>query len=571
MASSDRGRKPGAGFSRIETLPEAAAPARFKTDDIIADRYRLISFIGEGAMGEVFVAENVAIGVRVAIKFLKPELLTRPQFRQRFEYEARAISAIQHPNVARFFDLVIGDPTFLVMEYVEGPNLHDVIRKEGRLQPARAAYIGTRLAWALDSVHAAGIIHRDLKPSNIVLTYDPESFEAPKLIDFGLAKHAVATQVTPITRAGQVVGTPHYMAPEQVAGESIDARTDVYSLGCVLYEMVTGKPLYDGGAEVQLMYKQLHAPVPPPSKLAPETPSGLERAIMRALAKRPEERFPSARALAHALAQSVEKRRVSSHSDHTLRIRSVNRPLWQRILFPIAVAILAVALTAIFMRSRSADGLLLVTSDPSAAAVEVDGRPLDETTPTAMRGIAGGTHTVRIHKAGHEEIVRQITLEPHDRRAIEVTLPPLTRELRVMTLPPGASVYVDGVLAPGKSPTVIRLPSDDFHELRLELLGYETLIRPIKPEDPAEFPTVTLTPSNRPQGLLQVDANAPAEVWIDGVYSGFNTPTVDILLQAGEHSVELRSPSGTRGAARTIRIVAGETLRLALSAPEDRK
>jgi serine/threonine protein kinase len=571
MASQDSGRKPGAGFSRIETLPDAATPSRFKTDDIVGSRYRLISFIGEGAMGEVFVAENVAIGVRVAIKFLKPELLARPQFRQRFEYEARAISAIQHPNVARFFDLVIGDPTFLVMEYVEGPNLADVIKREGRLQPTRAAFIATRLAWALDAVHTAGIIHRDLKPSNIVLTYDPEHFEAPKLIDFGLAKLAIAAQVTPITRAGQVVGTPHYMAPEQIAGEGIDARTDVYSLGCVLYEMVTGRPPYDGGADVQLMYKQIHEPVPPVTKYAPDTPHALERVIMRALAKRPEERFASARALAHALVPSVEKRRRASSGENTLEIRSVPPPLWQRAMLPLAMAIFASAVTALAFRSVPTGGLIMITSDPSGARVELDGRVLDEPTPTAVRGVSNGTHSVRIQKAGHEEIVRQVTLEKDGRRAIEVTLPPLQRELHVSTLPPGASVYVDGVLAPGKTPTVIRVTDDDFHDLRLERLGYEPLIRAVKPEDRNDLPTLTLAPSSRPQGLLQVDANAPCEVWIDGIYSGFNTPTVDILLHTGDHVVELRTPSGTRGASRTVHIQQGETLRLALTAPEDRK
>src|SRR5262249_58016838 len=137
------------------------------------------------------------------------------------------------------------------------------------------------------------------------------------------------------------------------------------------------------------------------------------------------------------------------------------------------------------------------------------------------RAIPGGRHADRIAKAGHEEFGRGIALDARERRAIEVALPPLTRELRIMTLPPGASVYVDGVLAPGKSPTVIRVPADDFHELRLELLGYEPLIRPIKPEDPSELPTLTLAPSRLPQGMLQVDANAPAEVARDRVYSGF--------------------------------------------------
>ncbi|HWE30781.1 MAG TPA: serine/threonine-protein kinase, partial [Polyangia bacterium] len=204
------------GFSKLETLPEGfAAQMRRQLDigDIVGERYKVVRAIGHGAMGKVFLAENQAIGLRVAIKLLKPELLANPDFRLRFKHEAEAVAAIQHPNVARFLDLIVGDPTFLVMEYVDGPTLHQVIHKDGKLPPRRAADIATRLAWGLHAAHKAGVIHRDLKPSNILLLPDEESGEVPKIIDFGLAKTA-ASPGAPLTRAGQIVGTPQYMAPE---------------------------------------------------------------------------------------------------------------------------------------------------------------------------------------------------------------------------------------------------------------------------------------------------------------------------------------------------------------------
>ena len=144
------------GFSKLETLPEGfAEQMRRQVDagDVVGDRYRIVRPIGHGAMGKVFLAENQAIGLRVAIKLLKPELLANPDFRLRFKHEAEAVAAIQHQNVARFLDLIVGDPTFLVMEFVDGPTLHQVIHREGKLPPRRAADIAVRLAWGLHAAH----------------------------------------------------------------------------------------------------------------------------------------------------------------------------------------------------------------------------------------------------------------------------------------------------------------------------------------------------------------------------------------------------------------------------------
>jgi serine/threonine-protein kinase len=228
-----------AGVSRVDTLPEDFARLLGQKPHapgaIIGGRFKLVEKLGGGAMGDVFVAENLAIGVRVAVKLLKPDLLADPHFRQRFQREAQAIASIEHPNVARFYDLVVGDPTFLVMEYVRGETLATRLRTAGRLSPGETVRFAIRLCWALRAAHAAGVIHRDLKPANVLLASDAEQGEVPKLIDFGLAKLATRPSEQSLTRTGQLVGTPQYMSPEQIAGKDVDARSDVYALGCLAY------------------------------------------------------------------------------------------------------------------------------------------------------------------------------------------------------------------------------------------------------------------------------------------------------------------------------------------------
>ncbi|HEX8954225.1 MAG TPA: serine/threonine-protein kinase, partial [Polyangia bacterium] len=369
------------GFSKLETLPEGfAEQMRRQVDigDIVGDRYKVVRPIGHGAMGKVFLAENQAIGLKVAIKLLKPELLANPDFRLRFKHEAEAVAAIQHPNVAHFLDLIVGDPTFLVMEYVDGPTLHQVIHKVGKLAPRRAVDIAVRLAWGLHAAHKAGVIHRDLKPSNILLSPDEEMVEVPKIIDFGLAKTA-ASPGAPLTRAGQIVGTPQYMAPEQISRKEVDARTDVYALGSVLYAMLCGRPPFpDNGDDVQLLYRQVHEPVEPVRVHAPHVSAELEEVVLRALAKAPADRFQSAAELARALVPAVEKRAPrpprSEVTEVIERPRAPRSKAWWALLFA-ATALLGAAGGAWLARRAPSGGLLIVLSEPAGAAILVDGKP----------------------------------------------------------------------------------------------------------------------------------------------------------------------------------------------------
>jgi eukaryotic-like serine/threonine-protein kinase len=582
-------------MSRIDTLPDGFAKLigqqALGVGDVIGGRYKLVQSLGNGGMGQVFVAENIAIGMRVAIKLLKPELLANPEFRQRFQNEAQAVAAIEHPNVARFFDLVVGDPTFIVMEYVRGETLADLIKRSGRLPVARATAIARRLCWGLDAAHAAGVVHRDLKPANVLLAPDAEHGETPKLIDFGLAKLAAALgESARLTRTGQIIGTPQYMSPEQISGHKIDGRADVYALGCLLYEMLTGRPPFAGSEDdVQILYKQMHEPPPPLAKFLPDVAPALDTALAKALEKEPGHRYASMRSFAAALAPvSPEPTGMRPAGTSGVRepsgrvIDAARRMIEEGGGAPMAVWVWAVLATVLFfalatigflrwhasLLASEAHTLVMVSTQPPGAKVLVDNRVLEETTPTALRGLVPGPHEVVVRKAGYADVQRQVTVGQAgdgERQALELVLPPVTRNLEVATMPAGATVFVDGQMVPGTTPLTVALTEDDFHELRAERSGYETATRSIKPEDQAPSVTMTLTAERMPRGTLIVESQDVAEVWVDGVSTGLTTPTLAFRVSEGEHVVELRAESGERSAPKKIKVTRGQTLRLSMT------
>jgi hypothetical protein len=564
------------GFSRIDTLPDGFAAIlqrhALAPGDVVGNRYRLTEVLGGGAMGDVFVAENQAIGMRVAVKVLKPQLLANPEFRQRFQYEAQAVGAIEHPNVARFLDLVVGDPTFLVMEYVPGETLAATLKRERSMSVQRAVHIGIRLAWGLDAAHVAGVIHRDLKPSNVILSADREAGEMPKLIDFGLAKIAAAAGSEQLTRTGQIIGTPSYMSPEQISGREVDPRSDVYALACLIYEMLTGQPPFAGGDDVQTLYRQLHEPPEPPSLHAPDVPAALDRVIARALAKSPSDRYASMQELARALDGAVGPRRAAAVrfggqtavTTGTLPPRAATA-LWVAGAFALG-AILASG--ASLWRSRhtplpAGGAMLLVASQPPGAQVLIDGKPTATPTPTAVSGLGTGPHLVRIALAGRAPVEQHVDLAVDGRVLVDVSLPPAHHAVRLESVPSGALVYVDGVLQIGQTPLDLTLAEDDFHYLRLEKSGFEMATRSLTPDDHAAQVTVALEPEQHDRGRLMIDSDVAAAVWVDGGDSGFISPSTFGVL-AGLHTVQLREGETARSAPVKVHVKKGETTRVTL-------
>lgn len=264
---------------------------------VISDRYRVDSLLGEGAMGRVYLGEHVLMRKRVAIKFMHKELTAVPEIVQRFEREALAAAHIDHPHVASCTDFGrLDDGTvFLILEFVEGRPLTELIAR-GPLPIGRVMDIALQIAAALEAAHGRGIVHRDLKPDNILLVEREAQGDFAKVLDFGIAKVPQGTGASsgPITQVGMVYGTPEYMAPEQALGQEVDARADLYALGVIIYELLTGKRPYEGAAAT-LLGQQLSQPIPLMADRAPiVVPPGIEAFVRQLLALDVNQRVPSA-------------------------------------------------------------------------------------------------------------------------------------------------------------------------------------------------------------------------------------------------------------------------------------
>ncbi len=249
-------------------------------------RYEVIDEIGDGAMGRVFRAWDPAVRRAVAIKTIKSEYLSRDaasEYLKRFLREAQSAGGLNHPAIVRVFDL---GEDHLVMELLEGRTLHRLIREQGRLAPEEALRLLAPVADAVDHAHRSGIVHRDIKPANIMVQPDGQ----PKLMDFGVAK----IEASVMTTAGQVLGSPTYMSPEQIAGEKVTGRSDVYSLAVVAYEMLTGQPPFLGKTITQVIYQVMHEAPPPPRQWNAALPARYDDVFARALAKSPAARFGTA-------------------------------------------------------------------------------------------------------------------------------------------------------------------------------------------------------------------------------------------------------------------------------------
>jgi len=257
-------------------------------------QYRLIRKIGEGGMGAVFLGEHLLVGRRAAIKVLQPELSTRRDVVGRSFNVAGALTAISDPGIVQMFDFGFHDGSaYIVMELLEGETLHQRLARVTALWPLEALRITRQVAGSLAAAHTRGIVHRDLKPENVFMVRDPETAggERAKVLDFGIAKLGHESNRS-LTMTGTLLGTPVYMSPEQCRGSGeIDARADIYSLGCVLFHVLAGRPPFDAEGMGELISAHLREPPPPPSAFANALPPELDALVLRCLAKSPDQRF----------------------------------------------------------------------------------------------------------------------------------------------------------------------------------------------------------------------------------------------------------------------------------------
>jgi serine/threonine protein kinase len=262
---------------------------------ILGGRYEIKEKLGSGGMAVVYKARCTWLDRIVTVKVLRDELVNDEEFVRRFRQEAQAVARLSHPNIVSVYDVGQEDGTYyIVMEYIDGQTLKEMIKEKGKLSPEKAIDLTSQICSALEHAHENNIIHRDIKPHNILMT----SRGKVKVADFGIARAAAETTVT---HPGKIMGSVHYLSPEQARGEVVGISSDLYSAGAVLYEMLTGRVPFEGESPISVALKHLQDPIIRPRELDPTIPEPVEQVILRALNKDPKKRFSSAREMLKAL------------------------------------------------------------------------------------------------------------------------------------------------------------------------------------------------------------------------------------------------------------------------------
>jgi serine/threonine-protein kinase len=458
--------------SPTQELEEAGPPKDPLLGRVIDGRYRIESQIGEGGMGIVYLASHTVLGKKLALKVLRGDMAKDQDVVTRFIQEAQSATSIGHQNIIDISDFGrLPDGTaYFVMEYLDGQPLTDLVRQGGSVPMQDALGIIRQIAAALGAAHQRGIVHRDMKPDNVFLIKRGGSPYFVKVLDFGIAK--VGGAASKLTKTGMVFGTPHYMAPEQAAGQSVDHRTDIYALGVIMYEMFTGKVPFDADTFMGILSKHMFEPPVPPSAQAGAPKLGaIEDVILKALAKKPEQRYQTMEALIADLDQvasggqiklggtpgvpppdnladaleppSRTEMRLSSggtiRADSAMGSKKSRVPLIIGLLFALVVLGGGVATAMVVLAGEDTDG----GEGPVVTA-------LPTTTLTDVRD-AGGA----------------VAAPPPDTTVAEV---------EVRSVPPGAEVLVEGAII-GNTPTRMRRPEEgNAREIELRMNGRESQI-----------------------------------------------------------------------------------------------
>ena len=349
-------------MDREDVLPTPPTGPALPT--VLAERYQLDRSLGNGGMGEVFEATDLTLHRNVAVKLLSPSLVQDEPARARFLREARALAQVNSPHVVAVYDAGEDDERpYLVMELVEGTTVEHELERAGRLEPPRAVAIATDIASGLASAHEQGIVHRDVKPSNVFLT----PLDAAKIGDFGIAR--LERPDATLTLTGQTFGSPPYVAPEQATGGKVDARADLYSLGCVLFQMLVGRPPFSGDDAVSLVYQHVHTTPPRVDSLHPEVPVALGDLVAGLMAKDPDDRPDSAEEVQRALESVPTEAVATATATATVPVTATavlprraqaerRRKPWWPLVAGIAGVVVLLALTT---------AAILARGDPTAA------------------------------------------------------------------------------------------------------------------------------------------------------------------------------------------------------------
>src|SRR5215218_3725771 len=310
-------------------------------DTLVDGRYRVIGRIGSGGMTDVYEAEDTQLGRRIALKLLYRRFAEDAEFVERFRREASSAAGLNHPNVVQVFDRGQWDGTYYIaMELLEGRNLKQIVREHGALEPALAVDLVLQILKAERFAHRRGVVHRDIKPHNVIVDEEGRA----KVTDFGIARAGASD----MTETGSIMGTAQYLSPEQAQGHPVDARSDLYSIGIVLYELLTGTLPFDAESPVTIALKQVSEEPLPPRQRKPAVPPALDAVVLRALQKAPADRYQDADQFIAALEGAMSGgyvETVSVYEDPAAELEEEDRANWARIAV-IALVVLALAALA---------------------------------------------------------------------------------------------------------------------------------------------------------------------------------------------------------------------------------
>lgn len=419
---------------------------------VLHDRFRILSLIARGGMGKVYRAEQLRLGRICAVKILKPTFADEndPEFRKRFCLEAATMSKLTHPNTITLFDhgCTPDGVYFMAMEYLAGRTLHRALREERIFRERRALHIAAQICRSLQEAHELGVIHRDLKPANVFLVPHNDELDFVKVLDFGLVKQ-LDSGAEDLTKTGLFMGSPKYMSPEQVRGESVDGRSDIYSLGIMMFEMVAGRAPFEYPTSVRMMMAHVHDAMPRPSEVAPSISLShqTEQLIMKCVARDPDDRFDSMRDLVAAIEGIMAELAESEppQSSRRIRLASAGRMV-EDILEPASRQTASLLASHRVKQGRGFTAIFLagvLTLGVGGIAVMLSRGQLHAELPTSMVLQVPSSAAM---SAVHQE--HALARAPNDSTT--------KSSLQVTTTPPGATVFdSNGVRLCSTTPCVV--------------------------------------------------------------------------------------------------------------------
>ncbi len=567
-------------------------------------RYKIMKEIGRGAMGVVYQGYDPKIDRIVALKTIRKDRLADSKHVEdlitRFQREVRSTGRLVHPNIIVIYDTGEEEETaYIAMEYIEGDTLENLIQKGIRFPMEKVVDIIDQICDGLEFTHRQGVVHRDLKPSNIMLAKG----ERVKITDFGISK-AVGSASSPLTQEGVLLGTPSYMSPEQIAGSKIDGRSDLFSLGIILYHLFTGERPFSGDTIPNLLYTIVHKEPAPPSQINPTVPALFDDVIAKALAKDPENRYATAKDFAEDVRRACrgESLKEALTTDATaIMTPGVAERVYpkrgnHRLLAGLGVLILALGLGGYYWIQRTSRrstqqmrvdlrvqkilpepveeepaeptppprdevrmvGILVVQSTPPGATVLVDGKRVSGLTPIELQNVsAGEMHSIELAKEGYETEVHTVALEPEDRKELTIVLRQVPfGEIKISSDPAGAKVYLNDQYLGRVTPTRVSGLSPGRYSLRLKKEGYKVWDDQVvvKASESLELAGIKL---QRAFGQLNIVVSPWADVYYMGKKLG-TTPLANIPLREGIHRLILKNPPLKIEKQVTVRIVADQ-------------